>query len=142
MKREEEFERLKKQHEEEDFQEYIKLFPPSGNHVGPSMMLWQDKKETLQANQQEKINSANTVESVEANTNMTTSSTVESCNTGGDSNKKKDDPGDAIDSIEDEPNSSGDSKSGVHTESIKLTEGNFVNKEYDKGHDRARFGQW
>lgn len=63
-KREEEFERLKKQHEEEDFQEYIKLSPPSGNHVGPSVMLWQDKKETLQANQQEKIDSANTVESL------------------------------------------------------------------------------
>src|ERR1043165_2857796 len=82
-KRENEFERLKKQHEEEGFQEFIKLFPPSNNHVGPCVMLGQDKKGTLQENQQEKIDSANTVESVEANTYVTTSSTTDSCNTCG-----------------------------------------------------------
>jgi len=32
------------QREEEDFQEFIKLFPPSNNHVGPSVMLGRDKK--------------------------------------------------------------------------------------------------
>jgi len=63
---------------------------------------------------------------------VTTSSTVESCNTGGESNKKKDHLGDAIDSTEAEPNSSGDSKSGAYTESIEPTKGNFVDKEYGK----------
>src|SRR3954470_5267582 len=125
-KREEEFERLKKQHEENGFQEFIKLFPPSNNHVGPSVMLGQDKKGTLQANQQEKIDSANTVESVKANTYVNTSSTAESCNTCGESDKKKDHTGDAIDSIEAEPNSSGDSKSVVHTESIEPIEEKFI----------------
>ena len=91
-------------------------------------MLGQDKKGTLQANQQEKIDSANTVESVEANTYVTTSSTAESCNTCGKSDKKMDHAGDAIDSTEAEPNSSGDSKSGVHTKSITPTEENFINE--------------
>ena len=59
---------------------------------------------------------------------MTTSSTAESCNTGGEYDKKKDQPGDAIDSAEAGPNNSGNSKSGVHTESIEPTEENFIDE--------------
>ena len=58
-------EALKKRRGEEYLQEYVKCLPPCSNHVGPSTLLRQDKKEDLQANQQKRIHSANIVDSVE-----------------------------------------------------------------------------
>ena len=59
------YEALKKKRGEGYLQEYVKCLPPCSNHVGPSTLLRQDKKEALQANQQKRIHSANTVGSVE-----------------------------------------------------------------------------
>ena len=130
-KRKEEFEALKKKCEEEDFQEYIKLFPPSSNHVGPSVMLGQDKKQTSQANQQKKVDSAITIEPANE---------AGSCNTGaGSNNQRKDNPGITTDSAEAELSSSGNSKSGIHAESIKPTEENFVDEDHGKRPESAVF---
>jgi hypothetical protein len=68
--------------DEDDLQEYIKSLPPCSNHVSPSAMLRQDKKEALQANKQERVHSANTVET---ESNMTRLSTTKS----NDSSKAK-----------------------------------------------------
>ena len=69
------YEALKKSRGEEYLQEYVKCLPPSSNYVGPSTIL---KQEGLQANQQERVHSANMVDSVETESNMNKSSTAES----------------------------------------------------------------
>ena len=71
------YEAHKKRHGEEYLQEYVKSLLPFSNHDGSSMMLRQAKKEDLQENQQERVHSANTVDSIETESNMTKSSTAE-----------------------------------------------------------------
>lgn len=73
------YEALKK-HEEEYLQQYVKCLPPCSNHVDPSVMLRQDKKETLQTNQKKQIHSASTVDPVETKSNITKSSIAKSNN--------------------------------------------------------------